>query len=105
MATLPAWLIRKESHAQLSHFDHCLNRRDPLAVPHAGAPGAKKPLVRHTKGAETMNEPEERVCQLVEITWKASGKKERICRDTLNRFIFQYGRPVAFTCEEEEVRP
>lgn len=51
-----------------------------------------------------MNETEEHVCQLVEITWKASGKKEMICRDTLNRFIFQYGRPVAFTYEEGEVK-
>ena len=52
-----------------------------------------------------MNEPEEHVCQLIEITWNASGKKEMICRDTLNRFIIQYGRPVAFTVTDKETRP
>ena len=59
----------------------------------------------NAKGAETMNEPEEHVCQLIEITWNASGKKEMICRDTLNRFIIQYGRPVAFTVTDKETRP
>jgi len=47
-----------------------------------------------------MNAPKEHVCTLIEITWKASGKKETICQDTLKRFIFQYGEPVAFTYDE-----
>lgn len=41
------------------------------------------------------------VCTLVTITWKSTGTKETVCKDTLDRFIMQYGRPTAFTIEEE----